>query len=217
MQYSPLIVGIGGAAYGQSSTEAALATSLQAASRFGARTHLFGGARIAAFPLYLSKAAYEYNAEVTAFLTAIREADGLIIASPAYHGSFSGLVKNAIDYIEQTSGDKRKYLDGLPVGLIATAAGWQAGSSTLAALRSVVHSLRGWPTPFGAAITSTGGLFKDGTCTDKAIANQLDLVGKQVVEFANVRWTHVQHANVAGAPDATHTMAYRQDLQWILR
>jgi len=111
----------------------------------------------------------------------------VIIASPGYHGTISGLVKNAIDYIEETSRDERVYLDGVSVGLIATAYGWQATGSTLAALRSIVQALRGWPTPLGAGINSSGGLFKDGVCQDDAVAGQLAIVGKQVVEFAKQR------------------------------
>jgi FMN reductase len=42
----------------------------------------------------------------------------------------------------------------LPVGLIATAAGWQAAVSTLQALRTITHALRGWPTPMGLAINT---------------------------------------------------------------
>ncbi|MCP2936543.1 NADPH-dependent FMN reductase, partial [Salmonella enterica subsp. enterica serovar Typhimurium] len=91
-----------------------------------------------------------------------------------------------IDYIEETSKDARVYLDGLPVGLIVTAFGWQATGSTLATMRSIVHALRGWPTPLGAAIRSTAGMFRDGECGDAGAAAQLELVGRQVVEFARL-------------------------------
>jgi len=121
--------------------------------------------------------------EVQDFVASIRQAKGIIIASPGYHGSVSGLVKNAIDYIEETSRDDRVYLDGVPVGLISTAYGWQATGSTLAALRSIVHALRGWPTPLGVGINSSTGVFKDGACQDDAVSNQLAMVGRQVAEF----------------------------------
>jgi FMN reductase len=124
------------------------------------------------------------SSEGKELVEAIRRADGVIVASPRYHGSISGLVKNAIDYLEETSKDARVYLDGVPVGLIATAYGWQATGSTLATLRSIVHALRGWPTPLGAAINSSGGIFKAGVCSDAGASNQLELVGYQVVEFA---------------------------------
>jgi FMN reductase len=111
----------------------------------------------------------------------------VIVASPAYHGSISGMVKNALDYLEDTAKDKRVYLDGVPVGLIVTAYGWQATGSTLATLRSIVHALRGWPTPLGAAINTSGRIFNDGQCNDEGAAAQLDLIGRQVYEFARLR------------------------------
>lgn len=115
---------------------------------------------------------------------AVRQADGLILASPGYHGGISGLLKNAIDLLEDTARDTRVYFDGMPVGLIVTANGWQATASTIAALRSVVHAMRGWPTPFGATINSSGGIFGlDGQCKDPAVINQLQMVGHQVAEF----------------------------------
>jgi FMN reductase len=73
----------------------------------------------------------------------------------------------------------------MPVGLIATAYGWQATGSTIAALRSIVHALRGWPTPFAAAINTQITKFDDqGGATDSAVIEQLCLVGKQVARFA---------------------------------
>ncbi|MGE0773792.1 MAG: NADPH-dependent FMN reductase [Sphingomonadaceae bacterium] len=192
---TPFIVGIGGAHNVGSSTEQALIVALKSAESAGARTQLFGGDVLQRLPHYLSPGTAEAK-EGQELVAAIRAADGVIIASPGYHGSISGLVKNAIDYLEETSKDARVYLDGVPVGLIATAYGWQATGTTLATLRSIVHALRGWPTPLGAAINSSGGIFKDGVCTDEGACRQLELVGKQVYEFARLRFTD---------PDVTDT------------
>jgi FMN reductase len=192
---TPFIVGIGGAHNVGSSTEQALILALKAAEAAGARTQMFGGGALLRLPHYLAPGTAE-SSDGQELVAAIRAADGVIIASPGYHGSISGLVKNAIDYIEETSKDARVYLDGIPVGLIATAYGWQATGTTLATLRSIVHALRGWPTPLGAAINSSGGIFKDGACTDEGAARQLDLVGKQVYEFARLRFAN---------PDVTDT------------
>lgn len=185
-EYSPFIVGIGGTTRPGSSTEQALALSLAAAERQGARTQLFGGAQLVALPHYLTEAA-QASAEGKALVEAIRAADGIIIASPGYHGSISGLVKNALDYIEETSKDTRAYLDGLPVGLIVTAWGWQATGSTLATLRSIVHALRGWPTPLGAAINTSQTAFGKSECSDSGVSGQLEMVGRQVQEQARLR------------------------------
>ncbi len=180
----PLIVGIGGTAVPDSSTERALAVAIAAAERAGARVRLFGAATLAGLPLYLTAPCREPAAEL---IESVRQADGLIIASPGYHGSVSGLVKNALDHLEALSGDERAYLDGVPVGLIATAYGWQATGSTLATLRAIVHALRGWPTPLGAAVNCFGKIFEGGRCVDAVAAANLELVGRQVFDFVSLK------------------------------
>jgi FMN reductase len=179
----PFIVGIGGTTVSPSSTERALRIALDAAAAEGAEVRMFGGAFLARLPLYTPKAA-ALSAEEADFVDAVRCADGLIVASPGYHGSVSGLIKNALDLLEETAGDARVYLTGMPVGLIATAYGWQATGGTIAALRAIVHALRGWPTPMAAAVNSSVSRFDgEGGCGDPAVNAQLALVGQQVVEF----------------------------------
>lgn len=151
MAARPLIVGIGGTTRNGSSSEKLLRQALGKAQAAGAETLIFSGERLL-FPIYGT--AKPGMAEL-AFIDALRRADGLVIASPGYHGSLSGMVKNALDHVEELRGDARPYLEGRAVGLIAAAAGWQAGGSTLQHLRSIVHALRGWPTPLGVVANSS--------------------------------------------------------------
>lgn len=180
---TPRIVAIGGTVSGNSTTELALRTAMASAVAHGAEVQLFGGAYLAALPHYRSAA--HAGAEGRELIEAVRQADGLLLAAPGYHGTISGLVKNALDYLEDLSKDTRPYLDGRAVGLIATAYGDQATMSTMQTLRSIVHALRGWPTPMGATIRTFPGLFSvDGECLDDRAKVQLDLVGQQVVHGA---------------------------------
>lgn len=180
----PLVVGIGGTTRAGSSTERALRVALQAAEEAGARTDLFDGPFLARLPLFAPEK-QERTEEQGQLVDMVRQADGLIVASPGYHGGVSGLVKNALDLLEDLREDKRCYLDGRAVGCIVTAAGWQAAVTTLESLRAVVHALRGWPTPFGATLNTTEKIFDAaGVCTDAKVANQLVTVGRQVVDFA---------------------------------
>ncbi len=186
---SPLVVGIGGTIGSVSSTERALRTAMTAAADEGFRTHVFGGEGLARLPLYNPRAATRTEAEQV-FVDTVRQASAIIIASPGYHGSISGLVKNALDLLEETAKDQRPYFADLPVGLIATAYGWQATGSTIAALRSIVHALRGWPTPFAAAVNTQQTRFDDeGRISDPAVEGQLRLVGQQVARFAPLAGT----------------------------
>lgn len=147
----PHIVAIGGTVRTSSSTGRALQAALRLAEAQGARTTLLSGEAID-FPNFDPEG--DTAEAVTAFVEAVRLADAIVIGSPGYHGSFSGLVKNALDHVELTARDPRPYFTNLPVGVIATAAGWQAAVTTLASLRGVVHALRGWPTPLGVAINT---------------------------------------------------------------
>jgi FMN reductase len=163
----------------------ALAKALAAAEAAGARTMQFGGAFLAGLPHYDPRCPTD-NAEQVRMVDAVRQADGLIVATPGYHGSISGLVKNALDCLEDLRDDARPYFDGRAVGCIVTAAGAQAGGSTLAALRGIVHAMRGWPTPFGATLNSAGGGLFDasGEFKEERDADAVDMVARQVVQFA---------------------------------
>jgi FMN reductase len=176
----PLVVGLGGTTRPGSSSERALAVALDAARELGARTDLIAAGDLQ-LPLYAPERD-ERTPEAARLVAALAAADGVIIVSPGYHGGPSGLIKNALDYVEDLRTAPRTYLDGVPVGCIVCAHGWQATATTLLALRSVVHALRGWPTPFGAAINSAAAGVEDDD-----VRAQLRLVGRQVVEFATLQ------------------------------
>lgn len=189
MTIGPLVVGIGGTVRPGSTSETALVKALAAAEAAGARTVLFGGAFLASLPHYDPRCATD-NAEQTRMVETVRQADGIIVSTPGYHGSISGLVKNALDCLEDLRQDARPYLDGRAVGCIVAAAGAQAGGSTLAALRGIVHALRGWPTPFGATLNSAAGVFdEDGEFADARDSAAVKIVARQVVDFAAKRGT----------------------------
>jgi FMN reductase len=173
-----LVVGIGGTTRNRSSTERSLRIALSAAERLGASTVLLGAADLD-LPMYAPERP-ERTPKARRLIDVLRRSDGVIVASPGYHGTLSGLVKNALDYIEDMRDDNPPYLDGRAVGTIACGQGWPGTIHTLTALRSVVHALRGWPTPMGAGINSAEAISEKSQL-------QLEIVGQQVVEFARAR------------------------------
>ena len=180
----PLVVGIGGTTRAASSTERALGFALRGAQAAGANTRLFGGTFLHSLPHYAPEQPHRTDEQLE-LIEAVRHADALIIATPGYHGGVSGLVKNALDTLEELRADERPYLDGRAVGCIVTAYGWQAAGSVLTSLRSIVHALRGWPTPFGAGINTLETRFDTvDTCSDAKVVDQLATVGQQAAQFA---------------------------------
>lgn len=184
--FRPRILGIGGTPNKNSGTEKALKIALNSAKASGADTTLISGPDLV-LPMY-QYAERARSPQENHLVNAMRNCDGVILASPSYHGSISGLMKNVLDYTEDLRTDERVYFDGLAVGVIACAGGWQAAVQTISAMRSIVHALRGWPTPLGASLNTSTSLFgDDGQCTDMGALFQLQTVGRQVVEFAQQR------------------------------
>ena len=182
---NPLIVGLGGTMTTNSSSERVLRRVLAACEDQGAATRLFDGDA-------LDLPMYGYGTPRTdkavALIDGLRNADGIVIASPGYHGTVSGLIKNALDYVEDMARDARPYFEGRAVGVIAVAAGWQATGTTLATLRSIVHALRGWPTPLAVTVNSMMPVFDDaGGISDAGLGTQLDVLARQVVGFARMK------------------------------
>lgn len=181
----PFIVGVGGTPRLGSTAEMALRHCLKAAEAMGAEVELIAGPALE-LPLF---DAYNPHRPPAArrLVQAFRRADGIVLSSPAYHGSLSGLVKNALDYAEDLRDDASPYFDGRAVGCIVCADGVQSMGTALVALRTVVHTLRGWPTPFAATLNSTGKPFSGGGPLDDDVARQLSTVAAQVVDFAAMR------------------------------
>ena len=178
----PFIVGIGGTTRDGSTSEQALVIALKAAQAAGAETEMFAGKDLQ-LPMYdpdpnsMTEAAKH-------LVASLRRADGVIFASPCYHGGVSGLIKNAIDYIEEMRADERVYLDGRAVGAIGCGYGFQGPGMVLAQLRQMTHALRGWPVPLGVGVNAAVVKFKDGGCSEPAIAKQIEIMAGQVVDFA---------------------------------
>ncbi len=181
----PLVIGIGGTTRPGSSSEQALILALKFAQERGAQTRLFGG-RDLLLPMY-DPDPTGLTDQAKTMIEALRQADGIILSSPCYHGGVSGLVKNAIDYTEEMRNDPRVYFDGRAIGIIGCGYGFQGPSSVLAQLRMMAHALRGWPTPLGVAINSAIVKFQNGECSEPAIATQIGIMAAQVVDFAKAQ------------------------------
>jgi len=198
--FRPLIVGIGGTTRPGSSSEKALRYALALAEARGAQVQLFDGAGIN-LPMYTPESSVRSD-HAQRMIAALRRANGVIVSTPCYHGSVSGLVKNALDYTEDMCKDPEPYLDGRAVGLIVCGHGWQSTGVVLSAFRSIVHALRGWPTPMGVAINTLVEHFDEkGVGIAEQSARQMTIMVGQVIEFARLRalLTNLNRADLAAS------------------
>ncbi|MGV0736748.1 NADPH-dependent FMN reductase [Mycobacterium sp. DBP42] len=178
----PFVVGMGGTLRADSSTERAVRYCLESVERQGGRTRMFAGPDLE-LPMYAPHS-LERTPAALEFVSALRDADAVVVGSPGYHGAISGLVKNALDYIEDLREDPRVYLDNTPWGCISCAYGWQAAVGTLGQLRSIGHALRAWPTPLGVAINSADKIWAEtGELADGTVRGQLEMLATQLLGF----------------------------------
>lgn len=200
MNTQPFVVGIGGTTRAGSSSETLVRCVLKEVEARGGSTRMFGGAALAELPHYAPESSTRSEMQRD-FIDAVRRADGFVIGSPAYHAGVSGLVKNAIDLVEDLREATDGYFSGRAVGTVITAAGWQACGITLQALRGIVHALRGWPTPLGITINTVFQKPFDstGALVDKDVQAACATQAEQIMTLARARISCGQAARRAAS------------------
>jgi len=110
---------------------------------------------------------------------AVQSSHGLILGTPEYHGSYSGVLKNAIDLMGFDE------FEGKMIGLVGVAGGAMGALSALASLRTIGRSLHAWVVPQQVTVPNAWKVFDaDGLITDAALEKRLLEVGRQVARFA---------------------------------
>jgi FMN reductase len=180
------IVGLGGGMRPTSRSLVALKEALSLVAAQGAETRLLSVLDLQ-LPIYRpdydSPARYgpEAAPAIERLLESVRWADGMLWASPSYHGSLSGAVKNALDYIQFLSNDSPSFLYGKTVGMIATGSGAIAAVNTITQLNQIAHALRAQVVPLAVPITGVGRAIEDGALVDPQFRQRLEMLAKELV------------------------------------
>jgi FMN reductase len=178
------IVGLGGSLSKKSVTLSVLNISLQSAKRAGADIELLD-LRELSLPFFNPELRLEeYPESVSRFLDMVRKADGMIWASPGYHGTLSGAMKNALDFLEFLAKDNPPYLTDKVIGLITTAGGVMASVNTINALSHISQALRAWVVPLMIPVGQAWKLFDEqGRIIDAQLEERLTSLGTETVRW----------------------------------
>jgi FMN reductase len=169
------IVGIGGSLRPDSSSYQVLAVAIQRVQALGASTEILD-LREMELPFCDGGEDYPGYPDVIRLRETVQEADGLILATPEYHGSVSGVLKNALDLM---SFDQ---LSGKVTGLISVLGG-QSNSNALNDLRVIMRWVHGWVIPEQIAIGQSWKAFgKDGKLLDEKLSQRFDQFAVSLVE-----------------------------------
>ena len=122
-----------------------------------------------------------YGGSTQAFRAQVAQADGLIIGSPNYHGSYTGVLKNALDLLgPEAMRDKL-------VGLVVTARGDAGAMNTLNHLRHVCRWMNAWVIPAEVSIPRAQDAFgSDGEILTPDLQAHLQNLGTELVRYAGL-------------------------------
>ena len=161
------LVGIAGSLREDSYSHQALAIAARTAQALGAEVTILD-LREMSLPFCDGGSDYDGYPDVAKLRQTVKEADGLILVTPEYHGSVSGVLKNALDLMSF------EHLDSKVVGAISILGG-QANSNALNDLRKIARWVHAWVIPEQVAIGQAWQAFnEDGKLVDAKLAERLD-------------------------------------------
>jgi FMN reductase len=111
----------------------------------------------------------------------VSEANGIILATPNYHGSLSGVLKNALDLMSM------REFEGKVVGLIGVSGGRMGGAFTLNTLRAIGRTLHAWVIPSEAWVYNADSAFsEDGHIKDPRSEERVHDVGRKIARLTRM-------------------------------
>lgn len=169
----PKILGVAGSMRPDSYSSMALKVALELAGKHGAEARLLDLSK-SMLPLRNPAApAPEQAAEVA---KAVTWADAIILASPDYHSSMSGTMKNFLDHFY-------KEFAGKLFGYIV--ASHEKGLTVMDQMRTVVRQCYGWSLPYGVAINGEQDS-ANGQITNTEVSRRLEMLSRDMVVYSRL-------------------------------
>jgi NAD(P)H-dependent FMN reductase len=109
--------------------------------------------------------------------TALKWADALILASPDYHGSMSGTLKNFLDYFwEEFAGKTFGYI----------VASHEKGLTVADQMRTAIRQCYGWSMPYNISINGEKDFDSKGTLVNSTLAKRLKMLARDLVVYGTI-------------------------------
>jgi NAD(P)H-dependent FMN reductase len=104
-------------------------------------------------------------------------ADAFVLASPDYHGSMSGSMKNFLDYFWEE-------FSGKTFGYICTS--HEKGLTVMDQMRTAVRQCYGWSLPYGVSINGEEDFNELGTITNNLLDKRLNILARDLVIYGKL-------------------------------
>lgn len=114
----------------------------------------------------------------------IEDADGIIFVTPEYNNSYSGPLKNTVDYYTKEWGKK-------PIGIVCGSNGKQGGINASNLLQLLVLAIGSFPMPYKLLVPELDkSLDEEGNPQNEIMAKNLDRFVKEYLWFAEAIVNH---------------------------
>lgn len=108
---------------------------------------------------------------------ALRNADGIVFVTPEYNNSYSGALKNAVDYFTKEWAKK-------PIGIVCGSNGKQGGINASNLLQLLVLAIGAFPMPYKLLVPELDkSLSEDGTPQNEIMEKNLERYVKEYLWF----------------------------------
>jgi NAD(P)H-dependent FMN reductase len=172
------IVGIAGSLRPESYSVQALKLAISRVEALGAEVEIID-LRQMNLPFCNGGDDYPDYPDVEKLRNAVKEADGLILVTPEYHGSVSGVLKNALDLMSF------EHLSDKVVGGISILGG-QSNNNALNDLRTILRWVHAFVIPDQIAIGQAWKAFdNEGKLLDEKLSQRLDRFAQNLVDITS--------------------------------
>jgi NAD(P)H-dependent FMN reductase len=175
----PRILGVTGSLRENSNSTKILSTLLEiAANKFSADVRLLN-LRETRLPFYnpsISPADMLYG-NIKTISQAVEWADAFVLASPDYHGSMSGSMKNFLDHFWEE-------FAGKTFGYLCTS--HEKGLTVMDQMRTAVRQCYGWSMPYGVSINSGQDLNSNGEIINAQLSKRLNMLARDLVVYGRL-------------------------------
>ncbi len=173
------VAGICGSIRSGSYTRMALKIALEGAQEVGVQTQLID---LKDYHLVFCDGKEDesaYPEDVFKLRREVKQARGIILGTPEYHGGFSGVLKNALDLMGFDE------IEGKMIGLVGVSGGAMGAANALDSLRTIGRALHAWLIPEQASIPEAWKVFDEsGKMKNADLEDRVREVGRKVARFA---------------------------------
>jgi NAD(P)H-dependent FMN reductase len=183
------ILGVSGSLRSDSITRRALERALRFGDELGAQTRLLDLGYIE-LPMFRPDAIASENVRTVA--AAVSWADAFLLATPDYHGSMSGPIKNFLDYHWEG-------LSGKLFGFLC--ASHERGLTAMEQMRAAVGQCHGWGLPYNVSVHTEEDFDESGAIRNPRVAARLRMIARDLGVYGALIRDQFRRDLVESQPD----------------